>query len=828
MAIWPFGRKGKRPRSQMKASDAADRRLSLEDPVDKLPTLVARKPSRKRSKRDKHRSAGSLRQQSSPPPAPPPRAAAAEPERAAARPIPFAYNLDNQTSLSSIGQDNFTVARPTPMLQRRSNSTATKGTTLKKRLSKRSARDIQREQEIKALSSSPPPNPPHAAATWGYLASDIRRGPSVHSRNADHHASNQSLPMDSRSSMSESSDYLYTYKVNALAVLAPRPIIRYSEHHNKLPPRSANPSSNSMRHRADEEDWNSHKRVAELADDLDATALRELLERDRRRKEKKRQQEQERKQRRLQRRLEREHEQPGSENADGLGIMKNNSNNEEETEAHELRGRDKTPSPATSSKQFHPENNIEEEDSAYVQSGSWLRESSKDTQNRENRFSDISAHVIGNIDDRSIRAGKLVHDVNAQSEDEASRHRSPLYQAVASTSSARMSSVAQESFSDLSRTEISEKRLSDTSSSRRMASWISFFRRPSLRKRSSREVDAPPSEFSNTSRDSFMRTQSHTKPAVPIPIPERSFRRTGTVYRSQSKFVEHLGDYPISPPDSRMQSPTPAPLEAVVDMPAVDELETGPSPRRSFTDVEEEYKYENENENQNDDGRSRPMSWDDNSVMLSQSLASIDSEGSWMSGNFLRRISQQQNSNNYTSWRSSTGKKMLMKYDEAEENDEEGLASDEYLDELAEESAEEESNSIPDVRRASSSARGPANTDGLSEDSSRPSSKDNTSGLETWHGVVLERKPTVVRRASGRARIVSNEVVLGDYDMLDTSSIVDEDNASPISQESETVEVKRALSVDLGRGHKHARQISAGSAKLLDIPRRASVGSSRQ
>lgn len=33
---------------------------------------------------------------------------------------------------------------------------------------------------------------------------------------------------------------------------------------------------------------------------------------------------------------------------------------------------------------------------------------------------------------------------------------------------------------------------------------------------------------------------------------------------------------------------------------------------------------------------------DDDNVPLSQSLASIDSEGSWMSGNFLRRISQRQ------------------------------------------------------------------------------------------------------------------------------------------------------------------------------------------
>ncbi|QGA14072.1 hypothetical protein EYB26_001725 [Talaromyces marneffei] len=559
MAIWPFGRKGKRPRSQMKASDAADRRLSFEDATDKSVAaehaLVSRKPSRKRSKREKHRSAPPLRHQASA------RAVAGEPVGPTST---FAYNLDgNHTSLSSIGQDNFAVARATPTLQKRDS--ASKGNTLKKRLSKRSARELQREREIKALSSSPPSGNPRFANTWGYHASDVRRGPSVRSRYGDHQTSNQSLAMGSQSSLSDASD-LYTYKVNALAVLTPRPVIRYSENHNKhLPPRSTNPSSNSMRkdiNLGDEDDWKSHKRVAELADDLDASALRELLERDRRRKEKKRLEDQERRQRRLQRRLERE--QPESQHAEA-------PNNVEEIDIEDLRGRDKTPSPATSSRQIRPESTIDEdrtqqtEESIFSpdQSGSWLREPSNNSQQREKRFSDISAHVIGNIDDRSIRAGKQGHDVNAMSEEDVSRHRSPLLQAVANTSSARMSSIAQESLSDLSRTENSEKRLSDTSS-RRMSSWIAFFRRNSLRKRRSREIDAPPSDFSNTSRDSFMKAQG-AGPSMPIPIPERNFRRAGA-YRSQSKFVEHLDNYPISPPDSRMQSPLPVPLETPSDV----------------------------------------------------------------------------------------------------------------------------------------------------------------------------------------------------------------------------------------------------------------------
>jgi hypothetical protein len=786
----------------MKASDAADRRLSFEDVADKSGAaeraLVARKPSRKRSKREKHRSAPSLRHQSSTP-----RATAGEPVGPTST---FAYNLDdNQTSLSSIGQDNFAVARATPTLQKR-DSAAGKGNTLKKRLSKRSARELQREREIKALSSSPPSGNPRFANTWGYHASDVRRGPSVHSRYGDHHTSNQSLPMGSQSSLSDTD--LYTYKVNAFAVLTPRPVIRYSENHNKhLPPRSTNPSSNSMRKEinlGDEDDWKSQKRVAELADDLDASALRELLERDRRRREKKRLEDQERRQRRLQRRLQRE--QHESEHAEV-------ANNVEEIDIDDLRGRDKTPSPATSSRQIRPESTLDEEQTQQTEEsifspepGSWLRETSNNSQQREKRFSDISAHVIGNIDDRSLRAGKQGHDVNAMSEEDVSRHRSPLFQAVANTSSAHMSSIAQESISDLSRTENSEKRLSDTSS-RRMSSWIAFFRRNSLRKRRSREIDAPPSEFSNTSRDSFMKAQG-AGPSMPIPIPERNFRRAGT-FRSQSKFVEHLDNYPISPPDSRMQSPLPVPLETVHDIPVDDLNSAGPSPRQSFTEGDD-YNYRNEEP-------SRPMSWDEKSGVLSQSLASVDSEGSWMSGSYLRRISQK--NPNFTSWRNSGGMNKLDKYDEAEEN-EDDVANDEYLNRLAEESPEGMSNSVPDMRRPSSTAIGLDIAEAESEGSRRSS---NDGGMETWHQG-LERKPTVVRRESGRVRAMSKEVIFGDVAMLDTASIMDEET-SPISPVSQEAEINRATSVDYGREHKHARSISAGSAKLLDIPPRASVDS---
>ena len=326
-------------------------------------------------------------------------------------------------------------------------------------------------------------------------------------------------------------------------------------------------------------------------------------------------------------------------------------------------------------------------------------------------------------------------------------------------------------------------------------------------RRRSREGDATPSEFSNTSRDSFMKAQQAAGPSKPIPIPERNFRRGGT-FRSQSKFVEHLDNYPISPPDSRMQSPMPAPLETVHDIP-VDELNSAdPSPRQSFTEGDD-YNYTNE-------PSSRPMSWDEKSGgVLSQSLASIDSEGSWMSGSYLRRIAQK--NPNFTSWRNSGGMNKLDKYDETEEN-ENDIANDEYLNQLAEEPSEQMASSAVGARRPSSTAIGLDTAEAESEGSRRSSKEVD---METWHKG-LERKPTVVRRESGHVRSMLKEVIFGDVAM-DTASMDEE--TSPVSPVSQEAEINRATSVNYGREHKHARSISAGSAKLLDIPPRASTDS---
>ena len=112
---------------------------------------------------------------------------------------------------------------------------------------------------------------------------------------------------------------------------------------------------------------------------------------------------------------------------------------------------------------------------------------------------------------------------------------------------------------------------------------------------------------------------------------------TGTVKRSQSKFTEHFGDEPLSPPDSRLQSPDipEEVLESSLENDPTFLQEPTPSPG---VDIK------NPNRSHHRSWASDSMDLEADNVPLSQSLASIDSEGSWMSGQFFRRMSQKPSS----------------------------------------------------------------------------------------------------------------------------------------------------------------------------------------
>jgi hypothetical protein len=197
--------------------------------------------------------------------------------------------------------------------------------------------------------------------------------------------------------------------------------------------------------------------------------------------------------------------------------------------------------------------------------------------------------------------------------------------------------------------------------------------------------------------------------------------------------------------------------------------------------------------------------------VLSQSLASVDSEGSWLSGKPVKRSSGSMGHPLRQS-QSSLGQPLAAAATETEEND---VAEDEYFHRLTPApEAPRRSSSASAMRKASSTV---INLAGEGEDSPEPEVPPlpDRAG-ETWHGSV-GKQATIVRQTS---RAKSKEGLLNEFLANEPSS--PEDEASPIDFETPAEElqdspVMRARSVDYGKGH--ARHISAGSARLLDIRR---------
>lgn len=694
----------------MKAADGRKSSLPESDPGRMLNPIAAvtRKPSRKRSKREKRNNRGPS-QQSNYDRSSPVSMNHADP----ASTMPFAYNFGNHTSVSNVvAEGSFATSRPIPMLKKRP-SNRRKG-ALQRALSRKSSRDISREQQIKALSSSVPSNFSRSGLL-GYLPSDVRPSPS---RLAQHHPSNHSLPLQpsARSSISDASDS-YAYKVNGLALLAPRPTLKCAEVSRSGTPSSfagsPYPIHKDSASPYDEDDFHSNERIADLADDLDASGLRAVMERHQRRKEKKKEK---------RRRRQEQQQQSGWRGAKGALTP--------EDPMDERRGRDRTPSPATSALQHSANPQIGSSEvsvNEQAHSGSWLRGPSAESELRSHRLSEISAHahVIGNIDDRSIRNGK----VGQQQDPVLSRD-----QVSSGPSSTDMGTVQQTQTDPRSSIVLDEKRASVASNGSRTSGILrSFFRRPSARKKS------PAGEFNsekvtNTSMESFSRVSPvPPAPTAAIPIPGRSFHRTGgTIHRPKSKFTEHFGDEPLSPPDSRMNSPVPPGLDPYEGM--------------------------------SREASSRPLSWDagsratrPDSAMLSQSLASIDSEGSWMSGRFLRQISQQASS------QPGLNRRQLDKYDEAPEEEDLDNGHARSIIRLGKE-FDDADESYAHERRASSTT---TNSRGVDNDDSSSLGDDDKEAAETWHHEGLARRPTLVRAAHLRAK--SREGLVNHVNAMDTT-----------------------------------------------------------
>lgn len=695
---------------------------------------------------------------------------------------------------------------------------------LRRKSTKKRKDDHVREEEIRAMSAPIAIKRP-APQSGNMMRRDskkIRRG---FSRHFDHRPnSDVSLPMaDSiQSSMSGGSELLSTsYRVSSLDIFAPRPTIRYSS----SPPiynwqyhaaeRSNNGSrANSQRRRSpiSKETLKESKTIDDLADDMDAGTLRELMERDERRRERKRKSDEERLRRKLEKKAEKQRqkearrEQEAAARADaefdaalGLGIEDRRSTTAESVRADSRDGYTPrldtttaipppTPAETTSSPVKTP---VED---PVVGTAQAVRYSHASQQALSPPTSPLHQHARGpsNVSDLP----ELTQEVTPS--------------AVQPSTISRNSSLSRRRSSDVSK---------------RGGWWSTFKRRPSalLKRRSAdRTTDVTaPSEisFSNTSRESMGRQ------ALPPHLVQQPVRkRSGTPVRTMSKFREDLPErMPLSPPDSRVQSPEVSSGKAL-------------AARRGFVETPDPH-----------DDLDAPTSREDaagkirtdspvspagrNSALMSTSLASVDSEGSWLSGKPVKRGSR--------AMRSSYGSSFRKPREEWNASYEElGIPDDEYFRRLTPGPEESTNANHHEIQRKASSVALAANADAGAEDYDEDDDEPSPEEKLVHNSIV--RKPTVVHRQS---RAKSQEGLLSFFpdEAADTSAggeamegvvpgtPVKDDSESPASfensPESPEVTVHRASSVNLKN---HVRQFSGSSAKLLDIrSSRSSVDAKR-
>lgn len=868
MAFWPFGRKNKNKKKDTQSMDSSTRNqhpdTTRRDPGSELSDVSPPVSGRRLSRQDSRRRQGSTRkltkaqrsriaelEKTEPlnqdPESSIPSSTQNEDEKAELKRVPQlnltrrkpsipnrghgdvpAYYFQNPASLSSLQPENFNVTSRFPTLI--AKRSVTESSLTRRKSSKRKADDLAREQEIKAMSSPiPVPKRPQSHSS-GLLARDSKRIPGGLNRNLERPLSEVSLPLPEsvHSTMSVISDS-HGFKVSAFDALSPRPTIRYFENpRNNIGSGNFVPSRTSARIEKQpvipEEVSKPKKRVDELADDLDSSSLRELMERDRRRSDRQRRSEQERLHRRLQRRAEKQQLSaeksggelaagPSSENADprtvsegevGVGIEKDAASVRKKPSLELKRGPGKTT----------PE--------------SWPHGRSRERLALGSPFNDpiperSPSHVDSptsgeELDEPVLETAKAVRLSQAS----MSPPISPANQLHGPPSLSHLSELASRSTSDI-RDRIEMDRRDSDNSSRVSSHWTSIFRRSGTRAKrdSSDRGRAAPSEFSNTSRESFARQMDSSRQLPPSAFTRIPPARSGTPVRTQSRFREDLPELP-TPPDSRLQSPEVATTNQLPRLLSVAAAQVMPgipsSPDQPLSDIHPAFREEVAlSRHQSIKSQSADIP---SNALLSQSLASVDSEGSWLTGRPVKRSSQ--TLVNPLRESGSSLQQRLLELGASEEEIRRAENDKEYSERL---SPDPDEIAPREVARRRQYLAGGAGIGSDSEDDntlhSQPVVISHDEGK--LHSAV-GKQPTIVRQG---ARAKSREGLLNDFQAAEYSAEEDSPTGdSPIGQPFEPALARensfihRATSIDLGKGH--VRHISAGSAKLLNLPPRNS------
>ncbi|KAI1947792.1 hypothetical protein LOZ12_003569 [Ophidiomyces ophidiicola] len=614
--------------------------------------------------------------------------------------LPRAFSMSKSQLGSNMSQSSLLRGITDVPTLRNKRSSAEPG-LIRRKSSKRKRQDSAREQEIRNMSSS----------NWDLPSSKTYAKPGGVSST---YIRPRSMSPDS-----------FAYKLNAFDALTPRPLLRYTEHSRywtvSEPPSSLSKGKGKA-FRLQQLDGKN--KINELADDMDAGTLRELMDRDRRRREARRSAEQ------------------------GLLLRKD--------PASPRRTAIEPTEPAQPDlntiyhSSIHRKADNVDSSKTLNRSLSWLKDASKESLSTGGKILD------------PIVAKRTPQDAELIADDE----KSFVNISVSDAANCMPDTLCQHAGQDMS----PRQRSISSNAGRIGRSLSSLFRRGS---RFTRGPRSPPSEgpsFSVPSRESFSKI-SHTEAiGRPPSLPKKSSLRFDG-QSTRSKFTEHFDDL-VSPDNIRSTS-------AIDIYPTSNRMSvcTGRGTMTTAATTEAQECFRASGANSPD---TRP-----NSMFLAQSLASIDSEGSWLSGKPSRRLSQIRP----TQYRVNTESKE--KLDDPVDSPEVWTPSEEPFKRLGVPAEEEEDVEI------------------IEKDAVIPECGEAT----TWHGSLEKR----VRLVSPGTRAKSKEGLFTEF--LETASDLQEpESETPFEMEGDA-EVQRATSVDFGKCH--ARRISAGSAKLLDIPSRS-------
>ena len=725
------------------------------------------------------------------------------------------YYYQNPMSASSLQPEKFTVIKPPPTLQGKRN--ANDQGLMKRKSGKRKANDHAREQEVKAM-SSPKPTPKRPTShNPGMLARDSKKIPGGMNRNFERPLSDVSLPIpESMHSQLSVTSEQHAFKVSAFDALSPRPTIRYTDN-----PRSAagslGPSRTSTRKDKQpiiaEEDRKSTKRIDDLADDMDAGTIKELMERDKRRIDKKRRSEHEKLERRLQRKSEKQREREGFTDKPKAEAVNEGPAGRQDVGLG-IGERSAAPQIPNILEGISREQAVKTPES-------WLKDPSREHLPTDDPFRDPVAgasrsHLEAPTpepneqerDEPILETAKAVR-LSAAS---MSPPTSPTRHVQEPSNLSQFSEIASGSTPDIPEIIDPDSRRDSDTSIRFSSTWKSIFRRSDTRaKKNSIEAGrGTPSEFSNTSRESVARQlqdrQMPTSAYTRIPRVQ-----SGTPIRTQSRFREDLPELPVSPPDSRTQTANTRGNASLPEIPGSRGTDAAGSPQPLF-DIHPAFREEVALSRHASLRERANFPEGPSGAVLAQSLASVDSEGSWLTGRPAKRSSQQQ----FQRESASSLQQRLREFGQSDEDIAGTPEEEKYMGTLT--PAPEEKPRIPERKRPFMGAAARIGSDSDDESSFQPAPVGSEAQEEgTWHKAV-GKHPTIVRHGPG-PRAKSREGLLNDF-QAEESAGSSPSGDSPVSPDIPYPQIERATSVDIGKGH--ARHISAGSARLLNLPPRSS------